>query len=292
MGERYGVGMAVLSSAAGGGAAVATRFLVDAADPVTLAALRFGGGFLCLLPPALALGARWPGRADWPAVAGLGLLFYGLFFVLYNVALAWTTVARGTLALSMVPLMTMLTAALLRVERLTLRKSAGVLIAVGGVAASLAAALGAAPPGAWRGDLTMAGGTLCMALYSVWSRPFVRRSSALGFAAAGMGSGAAFLAATSIATGGAVAAAAFGTIQLLAVAYMAAIGSALSFFLWVHALNFASPTLVANTLTVNPMVAGLAAALLLGEPIAPPLVLGLLAVCAGIWIAGGDPARR
>jgi drug/metabolite transporter (DMT)-like permease len=282
--------MAVLSSAVGGGAAVATRYLVVAVDPITLAALRFGGGFLCLLPLALAMRARWPGRADWPAVAGLGLLFYGVFFVLYNVALGYTTVARGTLALSMVPLMTMLAGAALGVEKLSLRKTAGVMLAVGGVAASLAAALTDAPEGAWRGDLTMAAGTLCMALYSVWSRAFIQRSSALGFVAASMGAGAVLLITVSLAICDAASVAPFDARQWLAVSYMAAIGSALSFFLWVYALRFASPTQVANTLTVNPMTAGLGAAALLGEPIAPPLALGLVAVAAGIWIATG--ARR
>src|SRR5580704_5903407 len=86
MNERIGVGIAVLSSAFGGAAAVATRFLVTSADPFTLAALRFGGGVLCLLPIALALKVRWPaGRRDWLLVAGLGLLFYAVFFVIYNV---------------------------------------------------------------------------------------------------------------------------------------------------------------------------------------------------------------
>ena len=39
-------------------------------------------------------------RADWPAVAGLGFLFFAVFFVVYNLALSYTSVARGTLALS------------------------------------------------------------------------------------------------------------------------------------------------------------------------------------------------
>ena len=42
---------------------------------------------------------------------------------------------------------------------------------------------------------------------------------------------------------------------------------------------------VANTMTVNPITAGLLATQLVGEPITPNLVLGLVAVFAGIWIA-------
>jgi drug/metabolite transporter (DMT)-like permease len=51
------------------------------------------------------------------------------------------------------------------------------------------------------------------------------------------------------------------------------------------ALQRATPTLVANTMTVNPVAAGLLATQLVGEPITLNLVGGLIAVFAGIWIA-------
>ena len=73
--------------------------------------------------------------------------------------------------------------------------------------------------------------------------------------------------------------------EWLAALYLAAGGGALAFFLWVYALQHASPTRVANTMTVNPIVAGLLAAIFLGEPITLPLVVGLVAVFAGLWIA-------
>jgi drug/metabolite transporter (DMT)-like permease len=285
MNERFGVGVAVLSCSFGAGAAVATRYLIGAADPFTLAAIRFGGGVLCLLPLALLLDVRWPQRTDWPAVAGLGFMFYAVFFVFYNVALAYTTVARGTLALSTLPLMTMLAGALLGIEALTARKTAGVLLAMAGVAVALAAGLANAPAGAWRGDLIMAAATLCMALYNVWSRPFIGRSSALGFLTAGMAVGGGALVLISLASGGAAQLWRFAGADWIAALYLAAGGGALAFFLWVYALQHASPTRVANTMTVNPLVAGVLAAALLGEPITLNLVIGLLAVFAGIWIA-------
>jgi drug/metabolite transporter (DMT)-like permease len=287
--EAFGVGVAIVSSAVGGGAAVATRYLIASADPFTLAALRFGGGVLCLLPIALVLRLRWPrGARDSALVAGLGLMFYALFFVFYNLALAYTTVARGTLALSTLLLMTMAVGAVLGIEMLSARKSFGVLLAMLGVAAALASGLAAAPQGAWRGDLIMAGATLCMALYNVWSRPFIGRSSALGFVTAGMAAGAAALVPISLAAGGAAALRQFGAGEWLAALYLGAGGGALAFFLWVYALEHASPTRVANTMTVNPIVAGLAAAMLLGEPVTLNLVVGLIAVLAGLWIATGD----
>ncbi|HZN28719.1 MAG TPA: DMT family transporter [Xanthobacteraceae bacterium] len=288
MNERFGVAVAIASSAVGAAAAVATRYLIASADPFTLAALRFGGGVICLLPLALGLRVRWPGRGDWLAVAGLGFMFFAVFFVFYNLALAYTTVARGTLALSTLPLMTMVVGAVLGIEALSARKTVGVLIAMLGVAAALASGLADAPAGAWRGDLIMAGATLCMALYNVWSRPFIQRSSALGFLTAGMGVGAAALVLISAFLGGLARVSAFTPAEWLAAVYLAAGGGALAFFLWVYALQYASPTRVANTMTVNPIVAGLLAALILGEPITLPLIVGLVAVFAGLWIATTD----
>ena len=195
MNERLGVPAAIVSSALGGLALGATRFVIGATDPVTLGAFRYCVGFACLLPITLVIGGRWPKRADWLGVALLGVLFFGIFPVVYNQSIAYTTAARASLALSTLPLLTMAVAAALRIEPLTLRKSAGVLIAVTGVGLALAAGLAQAPPGAWRGDLIMVAGAFCMALYNVWSRPFIARSSPLTFLAAGMGVGAACLAA-------------------------------------------------------------------------------------------------
>jgi drug/metabolite transporter (DMT)-like permease len=275
----------VLSSTLGGLAAVATRFIVGTVDPVTIAAFRFGGGFVLLLPIALALRSRWPQHRDWIAVALLGLMFFALFFIVYNTALAYTTVGRATLALSTLPLLTMTVAALLRAELFGIRKISGVLIASAGVALALTTGLGEAPAGAWRGDLLMIGGTLAMALYNVWSRPFIARSSPLGFVTACMGFGGTSLALLAASTGGFAIVSGFGVPQWLAVAYLAAFGGAAAFYLWIFALERTTPTRVANTMAVNPLAASIGAALVLGEPIGLNVIVGIVAVFIGIWLA-------
>jgi len=289
--EWIGVTIALASSCLGGTAAAITRYLVGNADPITLAILRWGIGFACLLPTALLLGVRWPPRRDWPAVALLGMCFFGLFFVLYNIAIGFTTAARASLALATLPLHTMVIAALLGIEPLTLRKSAGVCIAVLGVVAALAYGLSAAPSGAWRGELIMTGAVLCMAFYNVWSRPFIQRSSALGFLTVGMGAGAAALIVVGSLTGSVAVLRGFGSPQWIAGIYLGVGGGALAFILWVMALERATPTRVANTMTVNPIAAGLLATQLVGEPITLNLVLGLGAVFAGIWIATTETGK-
>jgi drug/metabolite transporter (DMT)-like permease len=289
MNEQLGVVIAIASSALGGTAAAVTRYLVTSADPITLAILRWGVGFACVLPIALTLGVRWPARRDWPGVAALGFCFFGVFFVLYNIAVGYTTAARASLALSTLPLQTMVVAALLGIEPPSARKLAGVAIAMLGVLGALASGLATAPAGAWRGELIMAGAVLCMAFYNVWSRPFIQRSSALGFLTVGMGTGAAGLIAVGATTGRLAVLSGFGSREWLAGLYLGAAGGALAFILWVLALQRASPTRVANTMTVNPVAAALLATVLVGEPVTINLIFGLIAVFAGIWIATTVP---
>ena len=288
MSERAGVAAALLSSALGGTAAAITRYAIGATDPVTLASFRFGIAFLLVLPIALVLGSKWPVGRDWLGVAGLGVLFFAVFFVLYNVSMSHTTAARGSLALSTLPLTTMLVAALLGYEKLTTRKTIGVLIAIGGVAAALATGLADAPADAWRGDLIMLGGTFIMALYSVWSRPFMSRSSRLGFLAAGMGFGSAASALLAWHSGGLAATQGFDAAQWIAVLCLGIFGGAAAFYLWVYALERTTPTRVANTMTINPIAASLLAAVLVGEPLGINLLVGIGAVGFGIWIASTE----
>jgi drug/metabolite transporter (DMT)-like permease len=249
VGEWVGVAIALLSSSLGGTAAAITRYLVSGADPVALAILRWGIGFLCVLPVALLMKVRWPEGRDLLPVAALGLAFFGLFFILYNIAIGYTTAARASLALATLPLHTMVVGALLGVEPLTWRKTTGVSIAVLGVVAALAAGLASAPAEAWRGELIMTSAVFCMAFYNVLSRPFMRRSSALGFLTVGMGTGAFALVAVGLFTGSLAALKSFGTPQWIAGIYLGVGGGAAAFVLWVMALERATPTRVANTMT-------------------------------------------
>jgi drug/metabolite transporter (DMT)-like permease len=285
MNDTVGVLIAVLSSTFGGTSGAVTRYVIGTVDPVTLAAFRFGFGVMVLLPLAIVMRSRFPSGRDWLGVTALGVMFFGVFFVFYNLALADTTAARGALALSTLPLWTMVVAALLGAEALTARKTLGVITAVGGVAIALLAGLRAAPATAWRGDLIMLGATLCMAFYNVWSRPFIARSSPLGFVTASMSAGAALLVAVASARGGFAVVPSFSAAQWIAVIYLGAFGGAAAFFLWALALKMTTPTRVANTMTVNPIAASLLAAIIVSEPIGSNLVVGLVAVGAGIWLA-------
>ncbi len=285
MGESWGVLAAVLSSALGGTSIGATRYLVNVIDPMAIGSFRFGVGFLLLLPAALLQGGRLPERRDLLGVAGLGLLFFGLFPILFNTALIFTTAARGALALSTLPLITMVVGAALGSEALTARKTVGVVVAMLGVAVALLSGLASAPPGAWRGDCLMIAAALCMAFYSVWSKPFIGRCGPIPFTTMSMGVGAACLILIAWSGGSFAPVADFTAQQWLATLYLGAFGSALTFYLWAFALSRTSPTRVAISVTVNPMTASLVGATLLQEPLRWNVLVGIVTVFAGIWIA-------
>jgi drug/metabolite transporter (DMT)-like permease len=65
----------------------------------------------------------------------------------------------------------------------------------------------------------------------------------------------------------------------------------LAFFLWVFALRLTTPTRVSNTMTVNPIAASLLAAVIVDEPIGWNLIVGLVAVGAGICLASSGTAE-
>jgi drug/metabolite transporter (DMT)-like permease len=106
-----------------------------------------------------------------------------------------------------------------------------------------------------------------------------------------MGAGATCLVVVALLSEGFAVTRAFGTAQWIAVIYLGVFGGAAAFFLWVLALRMTTPTRVANTMTVNPIAAAVLAEQLVGEPITLDLLLGLVAVFAGIWLATTEPAR-
>jgi drug/metabolite transporter (DMT)-like permease len=100
-----------------------------------------------------------------------------------------------------------------------------------------------------------------------------------------MGGGAAALVLFGTLSGRVTVLSTFNTAEWIAGVYLGVAGGALAFILWVLALARATPTRVANTMTVNPIAAGLVASQLVDEPITPNLIVGLIAVFAGIWVA-------
>ena len=171
--ERRAILAAAVAGVLVGSGIVATRFVIAQTDPITLAFLRYMIGVLCLLPPLLLTLRVRIAREDLIPIAILGIAQFGILVGLLNYALLYITAALGALIFATVPLLTLVMAALLRVEPLTGIKALGVVFAVLGVAVALAdrVEVATAPAPLPLGVLAAFGAALTGALCNDFYRP-------------------------------------------------------------------------------------------------------------------------
>ena len=274
-----------------GAAMVATRFVIDQTTPATLALLRYAIGFLCLVPPLLAVGRVRFERRDLIPIALLGIGQFGILIALLNWGLQYIPAARGALIFAVFPLLTMLLAAALGHERLGAAKAAGVLLTIAGVALALGEKLLA--PGRdeneWLGALAVFGSALTGAVCSVLYRPYLRKYPTLAVSALAMLASVGFLAVLSAAEGVGAAIAGITAGGWGAVLFIG-VSSGIGYYLWLWALRHAPATRVTVFLSLSPPTAALLGALLLAEPVSFGLLAGLATVVVGLVLAHRDGA--
>ncbi|MHB1133368.1 MAG: DMT family transporter [Chloroflexota bacterium] len=269
-----------------GSAMVATRYAVGEATPASLAFWRYAIGFCCLLPFVL-LGARVRlARADLLPLALLGIGQFGILIVLLNYALQYITSARSALIFATMPLLTMLLAAALRMERLTWPKAAGVTLTILGVGLALGekALAGGGGETAWQGELAVLGSAFVGATCSVLYRPYLRKYPTLPVSAFAMLAAVLFLAVLAAGEGYFAQPPSFSPGAWGAVAFIG-VNSGLGYYLWLWALGHGSPTKVTAFLALSPVTALALGAFLLAEPVTPWAMLGLATVVFGLWLA-------
>jgi drug/metabolite transporter (DMT)-like permease len=269
-----------------GAAIVATRSVVDQAGPASLALLRYAIGFSLLATPAL-LGPRvHVDKRDLLPIAALGVVQFGVLIALLNYSLQFIGSAHAALIFATMPLLTMLLAALLGHERLSLAKALGVLLSIAGVGIVSAEKLSlpAATANVWIGVFAALASALCGAVCSVLYRPYVRKYPALPVSAFAMLASVAFLALLAAGEGFFSAFPHFTLNGWFAVLFIGA-NSGLGYFLWLWALAHTTATRVTIFMALSPVTAGVLGALFLGEATSPLLLLAVAFVVLGLWLA-------
>jgi drug/metabolite transporter (DMT)-like permease len=268
-------------------ALVATRYAVGESGPATLAMFRYAIGAACLLPVMYHL--RMPMRFAWRdalPIAIFGILQFGILIVLINYGLAHITAARAALLFASFPLMTMIIAAILGREKLTLPKTTGVLLTILGVGLTLGEKIlddsGAADT--LLGEAAVLLAAFCGALCSVLFRPYLQRYPTLSVGAYSMLASVAFLVFLALWEGAFSVWPGYSTTGWFAVVFIG-LSSGIGYFGWLWALRHAPATQVTVFLGLSPITAGIVGALLLAEPLSWPLVAGMAVVLAGLWLA-------
>jgi drug/metabolite transporter (DMT)-like permease len=285
--------VAMLACVLGGAAIVATRVAVAEAHPLAVAVLRYAGAgaIMILLMLVMQRGRRIKSAQLWPVLI-LGALQFGLFGWLFTASIQYVTAARAALVLATMPVLTLALAALLGRERITAFKALGSIIAFGGVVVALGDRELSAGPEVWKGDVLMFAAAFVSSIYNVLTGLYTRHLPAVTMSAIQLPAGALALFAALLITGNVGQLAAFDTRGWIAVAFVATIGGAASFYTWIWALERISPSRVAVTITLNPVTAALLGAVILDEPMTTRLLLGLVGVVVGIALTNWPMRER
>ncbi len=268
-----------------GSAIVASRFVIAQTQPASLAFMRYSIGALCLLPFVLSKPKLHFARRDLVPIALLGIIQFGIVIALMNYALQVLPSARVALVFATLPLQTMLIAALLKQESLTLSKTLGVFLTLLGVGLALGErALLPAGSQVWTRELMVLLSAFSAALCTVLYRPYLKKYPALQVSSFGMLASVIFLAFLAAREGFFLKLPSFTPLGWFAIIFVG-ISSGLGYFLWLWALNHTTPTKVTIFLALNPITATLLGALLLAEKPGLGLLLGLLAVVLGLVVA-------
>jgi drug/metabolite transporter (DMT)-like permease len=288
---------AFISAVVFGASIVAVRVIVEDVPPTTFAFVRYGIGGLFLLS-CLLIG--WRGilsvqRRDLPHMLLIGGLIFAAFPVIINVSLTLTEASRGALMVSTMPIWSAVLARFMGGEQLSRRQIAGILLSFGGVGIVMGER-GLDLDGqssALLGDAIMFLGASTGALYGILAKRVLLRYRPLTVTTYAMLGGSALLLPF-----------AFGELAIvrqpvtvdeqtaLLIAFTAIFGGAIGYILWTFGLSRLRATQTAVYINLNPLVAALLAAALLGEQLGPAFIAGFVAVVGGVLLVNWPSRTR
>lgn len=274
----------------GGGNAIGIRFLVRELDPFWGASLRFGLAALLFLGFVAVRRISLPRGRALLGVVLYGVLAFGVAFALGFWGLVRVEAGLAMVILSVVPLATLFLAALHGLEKLTWRGVAGALSAVVGFVIIVAFADGSAGEVSIPGVLAVLGAAVAISEAGVVVKRFPKVSPAVENGLA-MAVGTVVLVILSTVSGESWIAPTQGE-TLAALAYLVLAGSIVVFGLFIFILSRWSASAASYQFVLTPFVTLPAAAWLLDEQLTTAMLLGALAVIAGVYVGALHPKAR
>ena len=274
-----------------GAAITATRYVAADISPASLAFLRYAIGVACLIPAVALAGRIRFARADIVPIAALGIGQFGVLIALLNYGLRTVPAARGALIFASFPLLTLVVAALLGHECVTIRKIGGILATLLGVFLALSdKVLNGASVHGWgalSGELAILASAATGAICSVLYRPYLARYPTLPVSAFAMMAAAAALLIPAALDDLFVAPGALSRGAWAAILFIG-LSSGGGYVLWLWALKNIAATRVTVFLSLSPVTAAALGVVVLGEAVTVGMMAGVVCVAAGLWLAGGE----
>lgn len=257
--------------------------------PVTFAFLRFGIAAVTLL---IALRLRdgsfgWPGR-DAVAIMGLGALGFGVYQIMWSIALQEIPAGDSALLIAATPVFTALLAVVSGADLLTRTKLLGSLVSFAGVGVIVASGAGLTIGGAIVGDALTLAAAVCWSIYTAFGAPILRRHSPLRTTAWAMVGGALVLALPGIAQGAGAQWSAVGLDAWAGLAFSAFIPAGLANVVVFGAIRLLGPTRITAYQFLVPFIAVLLGAAFLSEPVRAGQLLGGVVIVLGVVVTRSD----
>lgn len=265
---------------------VPSKIVLLEMGPFTLAELRFCIALAVLLPTVSRSGVS-PNKLrglPWRTLAAMGFTGVAVYFGFQNLGLARTSATEAGLISASVPAVTAALSALVLHERLRLARLVGIAGSMAGVAVMILGS-SSTQSGSLAGDLMLLVSAAAWAFYTLMNKEIGGKLSEGLILTSTIAFGALFLAPPAIfelATHG------FGPVSdagWLSVLFLGIAGSAAAFFCWNAALRRLDASEASTYLNLVPLVTVISAALMLGERITPPQLLGGALVVTGVYLA-------
>ena len=287
---------ATVAASVAGLTVIFTSLLMQSVDPLLATTLRYLVASVSILPFLIL---NWPSvRAislrDLIAISVLGLLFYFLFPFLFNQSLERTTAARGSLIMSLLPILALSLGVLFRVESLNRFKIMGCGLAVIGVALSVYDGLSSGSTGAEavQGDFIMIAAVTVAASFTVFSKHYFQKYGAWAVTNVAICAGFLLpLPVTSVVLDFDILSD-LTSVEWTLLILLGTLGVPVQFGLFSWSLNQLGPSRGSMYIVLMPMTATLLAVIALNEAVTDLFVLGLLLVIAAIIMVNRNPQPR
>jgi drug/metabolite transporter (DMT)-like permease len=232
-------------------------------------------------------------RGDVLRIAGLGIIGFGWYQILWPVALQSIPAGDSALLIAATPVITALLAMATGTDTPNAVKLVGAFVAFIGVALVIGAGQGLDLGTSLVGDVLTLAAAACWAVYTVFGATILRRHSPLVTTAWAVAAGTLFLAPVGIAQLTTVDVATVNPAVIIAILYSGTLAAGIANVVIFHAVKLLGPTRVTALQFLVPALAVVMAAIFLAEPIRPIQAVGGAVILAGVALLrqGSWPGR-